>query len=182
MKQRKGKFRSGIVVVLVAAGITASAAQGRVLLSGGGVDAKSYPEIRSESRAKGIELRSFTTSPQYGEIRSESLSKLQSAAQGRVAKGIEFRTFATPQQYGEIRSESLSKLQSGQTLGALAVRSEGMNRLYGQTQSGPNAVVSTTDSGFSWSDAGIGAGVAFGSAMLVGAAALSRRRQTHVAV
>jgi len=150
MKQRKMNVWSGIVVVLVAAGIMASAAQGRVLLSGGGVDAKSYPEIRSESRAKGIELR----------------------------------TFATSQQYGEIRSESLSKLQSAESLGALAVRSEGMNQKYGRTrsQSGSNAVVSTSDSGFSWSDAGIGAGVAFGSAMLVGAAAVSRRRQTHVAI
>ena len=150
MKQRKMNVWSGIVVVLVAAGIMASAAQGRVLLSGGGVDAKSYPEIRSESRAKGIELR----------------------------------TFATSQQYGEIRSESLSKLQSAESLGALAVRSEGMNQKYGrsQSQSGSNAVVSTSDSGFGWSDAGIGAGVAFGSAMLVGAVALSRRRHTHVAV
>jgi uncharacterized protein (TIGR03382 family) len=127
----------------------ASGAQGRVLLSGGGVDAKSYPEIRSESRAKGIELR----------------------------------TFATSQQYSEIRSESLSKLQSAESLGALAVRSEGMNQKYGQTQSEPSsAVVLTSDSGFSWNDAGIGAGVAFGLAMLIGAAALSRRRRAHVAV
>jgi hypothetical protein len=150
MKQRKGKFWSGVVVMLVAAGITASAAQGRVLLSGGGVDAKSYPEIRSESRVKGIELRSFAPS----------------------------------QQYGEIRSESLSKLQSAETLGALAVRSEGMNQKYGQfrTESTSKDVVGPTSGGFDWSDAGIGAGVAFASALLVGAAGLARRRQTQVLV
>jgi hypothetical protein len=124
MKQRKNVW-SGAIAVLVAAGIAASAAQGRPL----------------------------TKSPIAG---------------------------ASP--YSEIRSESRADLQSAQGLNALLVRSQGMNQQYGQSQSQPSSEeIVSTGGGFDWSDAGIGAGVVLGSVMVIGAAGLSRRRQSHVA-
>jgi len=124
MKQRKNVW-SGAIAVLVAAGIAASAAQGRPL----------------------------TKSPIAG---------------------------ATP--YSEIRSESRADLQSAQGLNALLVSSQGMNQRYGHSQSQPSSEeIVSTGGGFDWSDAGIGAGVVLGSVMVIGAAGLSRRRQSHVA-
>jgi hypothetical protein len=124
MKQRKNVW-SGTIAVLVAAGIAASAAQGRPL----------------------------TKSPIAG---------------------------TSP--YSEIRSESRADLQSAQGLNALVLRSQGMNQQYGHSQSQPSSKeIVSTGGGFDWSDAGIGAGVVLGSVMVIGAAGLSRRRQSHVA-
>jgi hypothetical protein len=87
---------------------------------------------------------------------------------------------ATP--YSEIRSESRADLQSAQGLNALVLRSQGMNERYGHSQSQPSSQeIVSSEGGFDWSDAGIGAGVVLGSVMVIGAAGLSRRRHSHVA-
>jgi hypothetical protein len=106
-------------------------------------------------------------SQRSGEIRSESVPKLRTAQALGVGGS------------GEIRSESRTKLQSALvlgTLGASEIRSESRARLESVQP------VTVTGDGFNWRVAGIGVGVALGFAMVLGAFAISRRRQSHPAV
>ena len=94
------------------------------------------------------------------------------AAQG---KPVGAYTTIGPQTSGTTQTDVQG--YSTQALRALTLRSEGMNVRY-QPQ-----VVSVRSDGFDWTDAGIGAGVAFGASMvLISGVMVSRRRQAHLSV
>jgi hypothetical protein len=175
MKQRKKKIWRGAALALAVAGIAAPVAQARPHIESWGTassasSSHSYPA----AALRGLALRSEAMNQRYAEIRSESQSKTMSPQELRA---LTLRSQGMNQRYAEIRSESQSKTLSPQELRALTLRSEGLNQRYGSG----SVVVSSSD-GFDWSTAGIGAGAVVGTAMLIGAMAVSRRRRGQLAV
>ena len=155
MKQRKKHIWSGIVLAILAAGIVVPTAQARHVVNTATVG-------------------SSTSTQGSGEIRSESQAKLHSALALRLQGAPEIRSESraklesalalSSRPAGEIRSESVAKLQAAHALG---LRS---------------GAVTATGDGVGWRGTGIGIAVALGSAMLLGAFTISRRRQVHVGV
>jgi len=100
------------------------------------------------------------------EVRSESMKRLPAQS-------------ASSSPYVEVRTEALNRLRNRY---GLEVRSEAMNRLDGQPQ-GTQTAQTVSKIGFDWSDAGIGAGIAFGVAFLgLGTLFLTRQRKGQLAV
>jgi hypothetical protein len=155
MKQRRKHIWNGVLLALLAAGIAVPTAQGRHLVNNG-------------------VARQSTSARATGEIRSESRAKLESALALRM------------QDSGEIRSESRAKLQSALVLASRRsgeIRSESVAKLQAAHALGlRSGAMTVTGDGVDWRGVGIGVGVAVGSAMLLGAFAISRRRQVHVGV
>ena len=62
---------------------------------------------------------------------------------------------------------------------ALALRSQGMNALYGPAQTRAAVTVSTAKDGFNWTDGALGAAGVFAAALVVAVAIVVTRRNHH---
>ena len=192
MTHPRNHIRNGILLSLLAAGIAVPTAQGEPPVKNGtdspSTSARGSREIRSESRAN-LQSALALGTQRSGEIRSESRARLESALALRSQRSGEIRSESVPKLQtaralavggsGEIRSESRTKLRSALALGMQRfgeIRSESRARLESLQP------VTVNGDGFDWRNTGIGVGVAFGLAMLLGAFAISRRRQSHAAV
>jgi hypothetical protein len=192
MKQRKLKIRRVPILALAVAAIVVPTAQARHEITSGAVSpSSSYKlEIRSEGvkQLSNMTLPSAAFSSPYWdalELKSTATKQVGGLTLSSTAysspywDALELKSTATKQD----GSVSLpSKAYSSPYWNALELRSKGMNERYVESQGAVSQTVSSSN-GFNWSDAGIGAGTAFGSAMvLLGAVIAGRRRKSQLAV
>jgi hypothetical protein len=170
MKQRKRKIWRLPILALALAAIVAPTAQGRPLSKSGTV-------ITSSSSPS----QSYSPQARYAlEVRSEAMNRLYGHSASSSPYALELRSEALKR----LRSEaSTSHSYSPQALYALELRSEAMNGRYSELQGKDSRTAVASSSGFDWSDAGIGAGTAFGAAfVLLGGLLVARRRKGQLAV
>jgi len=177
MKQRRKKNLKPLIIAFAAMAVAAPTAQAKPVPS---------PET---TRAAGTTTSSASYHVRWAQEARSALNKVSSQSYSPQAlKALSLRSEAMNARY-----QSQSQSYSPQALKALTLRSEGMNVRYQQPVTRPDdrtgvrgpgvgkigtpQLVSVNSNQFDWTDAGIGAGTAFGaSIVLIGALMASRRR------
>jgi hypothetical protein len=192
MKNRRRKGIRGLVLALAIAALVAPAANGKIYLTKTGAEvAPGY----SQQALKAMNARWSKLADYYQHKHSYTPQALQAMNQRWTARAAAYKVAVAPDDRGGIRGagpsversdyadRQLANLQAKAALVAQAFHVDDRAGVRGPGPVETPVVVAIHGGGFDWTDAGIGAAIAaFTAAVLLGGAAMTRRRRAGLAV
>jgi hypothetical protein len=188
MKNRRRKGIRAVILALATAAILVSAASGKTYEGGSAgyvtVASSTAPgyspeslQAMSERWARLADYYQHSYSPEALQAMSERWTKMAESYQAsRPDDRAGFRGVAPSGPSSDYVDRQLANLVAKAKLTAQALHVDDRAGIRGPGPVETPAVVSSHDGGFDWTDAGIGASVAFLTAAMLAAATLMRRR------